>query len=720
MQSLMAFQIVASKNESRNMEIDLYNPCPVHADKKIKFCCGKEITSELNQIVTKYQSRQPAAALDTLNQLIDRVGPKDCLLSLKVQILSTIGDLEQATDANEQFLANNVNHPLGLEHRALLLAGQGQVAAAYEALQDAMDNLPGSQIPVNFSSAFRAVSVVCLQAGDLWAGRAHAMFANTLQPDDEQTHRVLDMINNMSRSILLRRSLELPPAPEGDFEWKKKYENAIKAVRRGQFRKANQLMQKAFDIEPNLPLLVTGMALVASHQPYLEATAKQWRLLSESEQISLVDRVEAAAIYQAYLINERDEIAVKNVVFEFDDSAEEIMESALSNARLVSVPVPEEDEEADGPPPKAAFLFLDRDALDNASNATAGQIPIVKMQLHLFGKQTDRLGRLECVLSDNLSFEAVLKELEAAFKGQLRRVSEEVIGNVSKFNEALEVNWHLPPTIDRITYERLEKEEQLRKATEVLPDLMVGGKTLRELASDPRGTIDAQAAVARMALNLDGREWASEWSDAAHNALGLQPIPKTNLTSIVDAHSPFSMYYAIFDALPDEDLSIAFLVAMQIGAASVIRTVGKLLIERNHFDGRVKAEMVHLALAQVVSDDETCFQHMNAAKEIVRQTKSGLGNILVLEIEQRLLRGKPQGIRAIFQELQRNHLNDPGVADSLAMTLSKYGLITPDGQIMLPRESGNATSTANKLWTPDEAPGAGGSQSESKLWIPGQ
>ena len=124
------------------MELDVYTPCPVHPEKKIKFCCGKEIASELNQIFSKFEARQPAAALDSLNRLIEKVGPKDCLQSLKVQLLASLGEYEQAGEANEQFLAANPNHSVGLEQRAVMLANQGRVNEAFDALQTAMDN-PG-------------------------------------------------------------------------------------------------------------------------------------------------------------------------------------------------------------------------------------------------------------------------------------------------------------------------------------------------------------------------------------------------------------------------------------------------------------------------------------------------------------------------------------------------------------------------------------------------
>ena len=88
------------------MDIDIYQQCPIHTDKKMKFCCGKDIVNDLNQILAKNKSKQTKGALDQLDRLIEELGPMELLLNIKTHILITHGDIELAQETNDQFLAS--------------------------------------------------------------------------------------------------------------------------------------------------------------------------------------------------------------------------------------------------------------------------------------------------------------------------------------------------------------------------------------------------------------------------------------------------------------------------------------------------------------------------------------------------------------------------------------------------------------------------------------
>ena len=141
------------------MDIDVYQQCPCHVDKKIKFCCGKDILGDLNQVLAKNKSGQSQAALDQLDRAIKNLGPKDCLLTIKTHILITAGEIELAKETNSLFLSTNPDHSTGLHHRALILLAEGKMDESVEALQDAMDSIKGNEIPISLSNAFRMVGL---------------------------------------------------------------------------------------------------------------------------------------------------------------------------------------------------------------------------------------------------------------------------------------------------------------------------------------------------------------------------------------------------------------------------------------------------------------------------------------------------------------------------------------------------------------------------------
>ncbi|MEC7110353.1 MAG: tetratricopeptide repeat protein, partial [Planctomycetota bacterium] len=96
------------------MQLDGYQRCVGGADKKIKFCCGKDITQDLNAIFSAMGSEQKAAALDTANRAIQKHGEKDCLLATKASVLIQLNEYQQAESLVEKLLEHNPHNPVAL------------------------------------------------------------------------------------------------------------------------------------------------------------------------------------------------------------------------------------------------------------------------------------------------------------------------------------------------------------------------------------------------------------------------------------------------------------------------------------------------------------------------------------------------------------------------------------------------------------------------------
>ncbi len=216
------------------MEINGYQQCPCHPDKKIKFCCGKEVVSGLNEVMSKSQAGQSAGALEQIDRLIARDGEKDCLATLRIKLLMSLGEVEEATATNERFLQRNPGHFLGLQNRSILCLMQGDVPKSYEALQDAIDSVTGAMIPGSFSKSFETLGAMLLRAGLALSSRQHLQAALRINPENEQAKMLLmETMRVRGPLLLVAGSFELKPAPQGDAPWIKKYENVGRALRRG-------------------------------------------------------------------------------------------------------------------------------------------------------------------------------------------------------------------------------------------------------------------------------------------------------------------------------------------------------------------------------------------------------------------------------------------------------------------------------------------------------
>ena len=98
-------------------------------------------------------------------------------------------------------------------------------------------------------------------------------------------------------------------------------------------------------------------------------------------------------------------------------------------------------------------------------------------------------------------------------------------------------------------------------------------------------------------------------------------------------------------------------------------------------------------------------------------------------MEIRLLRTEYDKVAQLFKEVRSRYASEPGIMSSMVSVLARYGLVTPDGRIVLPAPSngdaaGTAPAESPAIWTPG-AETAGGEEPaapakpESKIWIPG-
>ena len=282
------------------MDIDIYQPCPCNSGKKIKFCCAKDITADLNQILSKSAAKQSAAAIDLINRVVERVGQRDCLSIIKTHILLSNEEIEKAEETNTEFLGNSPKHPIGLQHRALILVGKGEVESAVKCLQKAMNAISGNEIPISFANAFRTVGVGLLQAGYLLAARAHFNYSLMLKDNDEQAQRLLIQTYQLPDvSMLLKHDIRLDPVPDDEsLPWRKHYVNVLRALDRGQFLFALKILKQADTETPGVLEIKRGIAILTTDLAIEEEIASAWREYSELPNISRWDAVEAEALAQ--------------------------------------------------------------------------------------------------------------------------------------------------------------------------------------------------------------------------------------------------------------------------------------------------------------------------------------------------------------------------------------------------------------------------------------
>lgn len=712
------------------MDIDIYQQCPCHAEKKIKFCCGKDVIGDLNEVLAKNKSGQSTAALDQIDRAIKKSGPKDCLLTIQTHILITNGEIEKARESNELFLKTNPKHSTGLHHRSLIFLAEGKTAEAVEALQDAMDAITGNEIPISLANAFRMVGVALFSEGKTMAGRAHLKYAMVLKNEsDPEIGRMLqESLAAPSTPLVLKQEFPLAPVPEG-VEWEKRYINTFRALDRGQFRKGLKFLNKIDSEYPDLPIVVRGIAIVNSYLGRIEDQVEAWRRYSRLEGVSVLKGTEAEAIAQ--LFDTKALAATVSIVrntYEID-GVDLVSELALSNSRLAnSEPMPS-DPFDEGPAPRLNFLILNRDAVADASELTLDNVPTVIGELLVFGKQTDRNARLEVITAEDSRLEQITLFITDLFGESISGdVVKQSIGESTAMSELLEWRWHLPEGVTRKQHSEMVEAHREYLMVEEWPKLefkILGDRSAEDAAGDPKVELPLRALVLMLENASQGQGFTEGLGRKMREKLGLSEYERILPEGDLLTASPILQQYLDFGGLTETQLMSVQHLAMGVGNVRVLKQLVTEVLSRPDMESMPR-DVSYSMMAHFAEDDNEALEFLEKAKEEARKSGRAVGIYFVQEFEFKLMRGMTDQVTDLLQTIQKNHLNEPEVEYQLVRVLDRFGIGPDRGPI---RGAPEVAPKQGGVWTPEQGGGTptepatdsvseGAKGESSELWIP--
>lgn len=710
------------------MEIDVYQHCPCHSGKKIKFCCGKSVVNELNEIVSKNGAGQPVAALNKIERVIEKEGPLNCLLAIQTHILISQGEMEKARVSNDQFLKANPKHPVGLQHESLILLAEGDVANSVERLQDGMDAITGNEIPISCANSFRMVGLGLAHQGHVFGARAHYQFAQSLKgPADEEIRQLFAQTFMIPNASILLKSDPRIQAPPEDKEWASKYLNVGRAMDRGQFRKALSFLNKLDSAHPDEPVIIHGIAVLHGILGHAEHISDAWRRYSRCEGLSTWDAVEAEALAQLFSqVALTDEIDIVRSSFEIKD-VEEAVEAISSHTRFAVLQELDKDPFGEGPAPRHVFYFLDRDKIADASDLTLENVASVSGEVLVYGKQTDRPARLEWVAARNSLFEEfqnyIKTELAEFIDGD---VKESVLGETTAVTDVLTWNWHLPKGVTREQHSELVAKQRKKALNEGWANLkfsVLDGKTPKETSNEEQYQIPLNALILHLEQTADAQISDKVAASELRESLGIEPLPEIDPDVIGDTPvSPVRQQYLQIEKLSDEKLLLLHANAMAIANMSVMRRLVPEVLKRESLETHIPRESSLSMMAQLAEGDEEALDYLQQAKTCAKEKRLPIGIFLVQEFELRIQRGMTDKLAGLLQRIQVHHLGEPNVEYQLTRVLQRFGLLGGSrpsaGAHEAPSEAPAQEESA--IWTPDQESGAeAGTEDEgSKLWLP--
>ncbi len=702
------------------MEIDSYQQCPCQSGKKIKFCCGKDLVSDLNAVLSKERAGQSIAALEHLERTIEKVGPRECLLTIQTHVLISHGELEKAKESNQTLLSNHPAHITGMQQSALIALAEGDTDAAIAKLQDTMDAITGNELPISLANAFRSVGIGLLNSGQLIAGRAHLQFASDLKDgqDEELQRMIYETYGFKGLPTVLKRSFNIAQPPAEDVEWHKKYVNVGRALARGQYRKALKFLNKIDANFPDEHIVVEAIAIVSGYLGMSDVLSERFRRLAQLPSCTPWEAIEAEMVAQAITTEPAvPEQRVLRMSFQLSDLPK-VTELATSDGHLVSLPADQQDPFNEGPAPKQSYALLNKESIRTPEDLTIDNVPNVLSEIKLYGKQTDREARLELIVSDDHCKSESMTKLQEMLGDLLPSDPQETeLGHVSVIDRVFRVDWHLPQGTDRATFDSLMEQHfpAMLDQYKQLPFSYLGGKTISEAAQLDEYRAGVQGLLIQLRSILVDRKGGKEAYDNFVKELGVElpgPIDPATVDSLTEL-PPFLMQFLDLEELSNEDLFEVHRNSMVLQMPSeLLRTVDAML-SRDGFDLMPRDLMLSMK-AEATHDNDQALACLEEARDEARKEGKPIGQFLLQEFEMRLERGLTEKLPSLLHTLRTSHFQEPGVEAGLAQLLHRYGLIDEE-QIMRGRGQGMDPALA-AMGAPAAEPAA--AAEPSKLWLP--
>ncbi len=718
------------------MEINIYQQCPCHTEKKIKFCCGKSVVTDLSNVLAKHSAGQTSSALGLLERAIEKSGPQDCLVTIQTKLLLESGDVEKARETNEKFVARNPDHMTGHLHRTLIATTEDDPVGAINSLQDLMDSIAGNSLPVSLAAPVRLVGVQMLRQPNFMAARAYLKFSVMLNPDPE-TSRLIEHAYQETRTVVQKTDILIETPPPG-VPWEKKVTNVLRAIKRGQFRKGLRMLQKANVSFPGVHAIERGIATLNIVLHRKEAACEALSAIAGNESFSDWQRVEAQCLKNGLREDEEPLLAVKRCTHEVDDF-EKLSEAAASCKQLESMHIAiDHDPFHEGPPPHAGYLILDKEIISEDADGLADlkieDVPIVRGEVLLYDKQPDRPARLEFVKPQDTTWEESLGIVRKLFANVIN--SDPVIkeiDSVTQLDHETNFDWRLPVTVPRETVKRLVKEQFRKVLFENLVNLktsMLDGHTLADAVGKPELGTAVKAFVLFLRQMNGGERFPAGLIDEMIDALSISQLAPVQLEESTTLAGVSPVIHNSIDVkkLSNDDLVALHNYSFRIRNPAVIAKTNPELIDRPETHQVISKRALMTTQAQIEPDSEKGLELLSRLRADAKRDGEPLGHLLVDEFEYRLSRSLTgKKMKDLVRAIEARHIEEPGVESRLTMVLEHFGLLDPamlaggpDSINQSPLDSipASAWQMASTETLPASQTAGAADDEESNLWLP--
>jgi Flp pilus assembly protein TadD len=714
------------------MSLDPYQPCPCGSEKKLKFCCGADVSHELEKIQLAMEGEQRLAALDHINKLLTTHPKLPSALMYKAIVELSLGEIEPARQSAKRLLEAAPTNPAGLGITAILDCHDGNVLGAIGRVQQALEQNPG-KIHHLVYQALGTVGRALFASGEVLAARGHLSYqVRATGGKDEQAFSSLMDLDASGQVPLVAHTFAdlVPPPAEGGLSAAglAEFQNALKDAQNGCFQAAAKKFEALAASEPNEPTIWRNLGALLVTLAEDDIAAAIYQKYAGFASVPRDEAVEAEGLAQFLAMN-REEYQVPEVTATFTlDDAPALRESWIANKQLQIINLkPEEMDLPEGePPPQNAFFVLDREVPSTGVGISREAIPRVLGEILFYGRQTDRDARVEFTAPQLDDWKDRVGHVRALIGSHLKgEPTEETVGFMNRNAAVLAVNWRFPDDTPEAERRELIMQQRKHLLLNVLPDAPqagLDGASLRQGAADP--ALQNKALATILLMDLAQPQDEPVFNELRH-ALGLPTVDELDPAGRrVQSLSVAQLCRLDVTKLGDDDLMRVFTRGTLVSCRRLVLKAGREVINRPSLDKTANKEDIFEILARQSSDPAETIDLLAKAQDWAKAHGRSPARFMLQEIPLRLLRGEQAEFTRIMDTLRSKHMNEPGIAQGLYMLLAQLGLIRPQGGAMpqQPAAAGipvtPAAAPAAGLWSPNQ-PVPAAAEPKSKLWLPG-
>lgn len=726
------------------MPLDPYSLCPGGREKKIRFCCP-DLVKEIEQIERLLESNQGGACLSFIENLEKDHKDCACLTAAKLSVYRSENRWGEALALAKEFVQKEPENPVAASEYGLALAVTGNFKESISVLIDAFERSKEGTAHSSLINATLQAGACMLMQGlappVVAIGNRLKMFPSVQEPANALVYRASSMVD----IPLQLRDMMFDYLCPDDFPGKAEYEDAVELITLMQWKNGLAKIETLIPQAESWPKLWRNIAALRFWLLENEAGCEALKTFAAMPGVAVEDAVDAETT-RLYLTPDAlgDQMDVLYAEYPIGD-AEKVHEILLSTPNFYFIEInPAEFQNGDTPPPRAAFVVLDRPFPKPEETVTIDNISSQLGTCLLFGRETDREARLtltDLLADDREQVETLLKQALGDQFGEASKI--EAIRPISRSQTKVQYRFrYTPETLPSAeTLQKIEKDyydAYFIRDWSSLPLGLLDGKTPGDVAADPKYKIRLLAAIQYIEYWMN-EETSIDFTNRLRAHFGLPtldtiPVPEgteTDLLGVLDDQPVWRWYRFDVQKLPTPVLVEGMQVVAVMKEPRATARFARELLDRPMKDMPIEARALAfeslLGIARGMNNLDEAIDWIEKAKNEAEESGITDAGWCLHEIPIRLGLGQFEKVRETIDYVIKKYGHDDNVMQGLHNLFVQLGILNPDGTPtagFARRSQAAATETAvaapaqGGLWTPD---GSGASPPEgggSKLWTP--